>query len=151
MPRSSFCHPTSSREQYGTSKANTMISLPRKDLGFSKMLIERERRMRVTETTVIVADEDCSRRGSHDPPASRAQPSSRDDPFLPIIFSKDEIIVENLGIKAYIAMCFGVSLVIVMLYLVLKASWKGKIREFLDVLASSNDVPSNLFCAKNQN
>jgi hypothetical protein len=151
MPRSSFCQPTSNRQQCGTSKANTMISLPRSDLGFSKLLLERERRRRLAENTVNVADADCSRRRSNDRPASSAQQSSKEDPFFPIILSKDEIIVENLGIKAYIAMCFGVSLVIVMLYLVMKASWKGKIREFLDVLASSNDAPSSLFCAKTQN
>jgi hypothetical protein len=100
---------------------------------------------------VIEANEDCSRRCTNDRSATRAPQSSRDDPFLPIIFSKDEIIVEKLGVKVYIAIYFGVSLIIVMLYLVLKGSWKGKMRELLDVLSYSNDAPSTLFCTKNKN
>jgi hypothetical protein len=148
-PRSRFCQLTSNNEQFNdTSKANTALSLPRSDLGFSKVLLERKRQRRVTEIMVTEDGEDCSRRRTNDRPA---QQSSRDDPFLPIIFSKDEIIVDNLGVIVYIVLYFGVSLVIVMLYLVLKGSWKGKMREVLDVLSSSNDAPYTLFCTKNSN
>jgi hypothetical protein len=123
-----------------TNKTSTALLLPRSDMGVSKILLESKKQRRLVTEPMAVGEggpASCSHTPSTSPAAAIGVQQSTTSLLYSTAKPTNKEKIENPGIKVYIVMYFGISLVIIMVFLLMKGSWKGKMREFLDMLSSS--------------